>query len=114
MLVSMLSVLVPKSAYLILFGHNDALDSALGTLAGSVSVGNPLVSYVLGGELLGQGIGMVSVTAFIVSWTTVGVAQFPAESAILGRRFSFLRNVSAFFLALAIAVIVTAIMSLLR
>lgn len=109
LLISMLTALVPTSVYASLFNRNGLFDSLLGALAGSVSVGNPLVSYILGGELMNQGVGLVAVTAFLVSWTTVGVAQFPAESVILGKRFALWRNLSAFVLALVVAVVTTTI-----
>ena len=113
LLISLLTALVPTSVYADLFNRNDLFDSLFGALVGSVLVGNPVVSYILGGELLAQGVGLVAVTAFLVAWTTVGVAQFPAEAAILGRRFAYLRNVSAFVMALVVALVTVAIMTLI-
>jgi uncharacterized membrane protein YraQ (UPF0718 family) len=78
-------------------------DTLLGALLGSVSAGNPLTSYLIGGELVDQGVTLFAVTAFIVTWVTVGVAQFPAEAGILGRKFAVRRNVLSFLLALGVS-----------
>ena len=86
-----------------LFGHGVLSDTAIGALIGSVALGHPSASYILGGELLAAGVGLEAVTAFLVTWVTVGITHLPAESLLLGRRFAVLRNVIAFVSALAIA-----------
>jgi hypothetical protein len=89
-----------------LFGHGILADTVIGALIGSIALGHPSASYILGGELLAAGVELGAVTALIVSWVTVGVVQLPAESLLLGRRFAILRNVIAFAAALAIACLV--------
>jgi len=86
-----------------LFGNGDILDTLLGASIGSIAVGHPLASYLLGGELLGGGVGLGAVTALMVTWVTVGIVQLPAEALILGGRFAVYRNVISFFVAIAIA-----------
>jgi hypothetical protein len=86
-----------------LFGHGVLVDTVVGALIGSVALGHPSASYILGGELLAAGVELGAVTALIVSWVTVGVVHLPAESLLLGRRFASLRNVIAFVSAIAIA-----------
>lgn len=103
LLVSLMVALVPKEIYAGIFSQNAFFDSLLGSLVGSVSAGSPIVSYVIGGELLEVGVGLMAVTAFLVSWVTVGVVQFPAEAAILGKRFAFWRNLTAFFLSIFVS-----------
>jgi len=109
LLVSLIVALIPKSFYLTIFQNNIFLDPFIGSFIGSVSAGNPLLSYIIGGELLEQGISLIAITAFIVAWVTVGFIQLPAESMILGKRFAFLRNLFSFILAIIVA-IVTAIL----
>ncbi|MDD2666843.1 MAG: permease [Methanocellales archaeon] len=104
LLVSLISTIIPKSFYSNIFSKNIVLDSIIGSLIGSISAGNPITSYIFGGELLKQGISLVAVTAFLVAWVTVGVVQLPAESAILGKRFAFLRNFTSFILAILVAI----------
>jgi len=78
-------------------------DGLVGAGIGSISTGNPLISYVLGGELLDQGVSLLAVTALLVSWVTVGSVQLPAEIQTFGSRFALLRNGISFIFALIIA-----------
>ena len=104
LLISLISALVPKSFYTSVFSKNIISDSLIGGLIGSISAGNPITSYIFGGEMLSQGVGLIAVTAFLVSWVTVGLIQLPAESMILGKKFAFLRNLTAFILSIIVAI----------
>jgi len=79
-------------------------DTIFGSAIGSVSAGNPISSYIIGGELLEQGVSLFAVTAFIAAWVTVGAIQFPAEAAILGKRFAIVRNSLSFVLAILVSI----------
>jgi hypothetical protein len=85
-----------------LFGRNDFIDLFLGASAGSVAAGHPMASYILGGELLAEGVSLLAVTALIVSWVTVGIVQLPAEALLLGERFAIYRNLMCFLFAIVI------------
>jgi hypothetical protein len=74
-------------------------------LVGSISGGNPITSYIIGGELRQQGVSMLAITAFIVSWVTVGIIQMPAEALMLGKRFAIVRNAVSFFISIVIAIL---------
>jgi uncharacterized membrane protein YraQ (UPF0718 family) len=104
LLLGLVQTYVPRETLAGLFSGRPLSDTMLGALAGSVSAGNALTSYVVGGELLASGVSSYAVTAFIVSWVTVGVVQFPAEATILGRRFALVRNGTSFLLAVVVAV----------
>jgi len=104
LLFSLIITIIPKSFYVSVF-RDSIFDPILGSLVGSVSAGNPITSYILGGELLEQGVGLMAVTAFLVAWVTVGVIQLPAESMILGKKFAILRNLSSFILAILVAIL---------
>ena len=95
------------------FGRNNFLDALIGATFGSVAAGHPLTSYVLGGELLKNGISLVAVTALLVSWVTVGSIQFPAEALMLGRRFALYRNLLCFGFSILIALLTLATLRLL-
>ena len=110
LLISLISVLISKSFYMAVFSKNVFLDSVVGSLVGSISAGNPITSYIFGGEMLIQGVGLIAVTAFLVAWVTVGIIQLPAESAILGKRFALLRNITAFVLAIVVAILTVLIL----
>lgn len=71
-----------------------------------------MTSYIIGGELLKNGVSLVAVLAFIVSWVTVGTVQLPAESLMLGRKFALLRNGISLIMAIAIAVLTVLILGI--
>ena len=105
LLVSLIITLIPSSFYLKIFQGNIILDPIIGSTIGSISAGNPIISYIIGGELLNKGINLIAVTAFIVAWVTVGIIQFPAESMILGKKFALLRNILSFIFSIIVALI---------
>ncbi|RLI63379.1 MAG: permease [Candidatus Asgardarchaeum californiense] len=79
-------------------------DTILGSTLGSIFTGSPITSYIVGGELLKDGVSLLAVTAFVASWVTVGIIQLPAEAAILGKRFAITRNLLSFLFSMVIAV----------
>ena len=105
MLLSLASTLIPKSLYGRIFTGNQIIDPLIGAAVGSIAGGNPVTSYISGGELRLQGISMLAITAFIVAWVTVGVIQLPAEALMLGRKFALTRNGISFITAVIIAII---------
>ena len=113
LLVGLFNSFVSRHFVASLFSGNAVSDTFWGACAGSVFTGNPINSYVIGGELLKQGVSLFAVTAFMLTWVTVGLVQLPAEIAALGRRFAILRNVvcliSVFLIALATVAILTVV-----
>lgn len=105
LLISLVFSIIPKNLYVNLLGSGDIYSLLIASVIGSISAGNPTMSYVIGGELLKQGIGLTVVTVFIVSWVTVGVVQLPAEATILGKKFAIYRNTTAFLLSFVVALI---------
>lgn len=104
LLLGLLRTYVPPKLISSIFKGKVFTDTILGSIFGSISAGNAVTSYIIGGELLKEGISLFAVTAFIVAWVTVGVIQLPAEAAILGKRFAVLRNVLSFVLSIAVAI----------
>ena len=103
LLTSLVITLFPEQISTGLFGNGDIVDTLLGASIGSVAVGHPLASYLLGGELLSGGVGLITVTALVVAWVTVGIVQLPAEAVMLGTRFAVYRNLICFIAAILIA-----------
>jgi len=93
-----------KNNYQHWFSGNLILDPFIGAIAGSISFGMPVTSYVVGGELLHAGVSLLAVTAFIMSWTTVGLIMIPLEASALGIRFAIIRNILNFIFALLVAI----------
>lgn len=112
LLIGLANAFIPKSAYSKVF-TNSIFDPLIGSAVGSVLAGNPITSYILGGEFLAQGVSLVAVTAFIVAWVTVGVVQLPAEAMLLGKRFAIARNAVSFVFAILVAVITVGVLNLI-
>ena len=106
-LVGLFQVLVTPKMLAALFKGNGVIDTLIGTLAGATAPGNPVVSYLLGGELLKQGISLYAVSAFVISWVTLGLTQLPAEVEVFGGRFTLYRNILAFVFTMLIATLTT-------
>ena len=113
LLVSLAQALIPDELLAGFFQGSPLLDSFIGAFLGSFMAGNPLISYVLSGELSSAGVSLFAVTSFLLSWVTVGLVQLPAEALMLGKRFAIIRNVSAFFLSIACAFVTVWVVSAL-
>jgi len=86
-----------------LFSGQAFYDTLIGTISGGISVGQPFISYLIAGELLNSGMSYYAVTAFILSWVTLGVVQLPYEYSLFGGRFTLTRNILAFIFVLLIS-----------
>lgn len=75
--------------------------------------GQPATSYIIGGELLGKGVSLVAMTAFLISWVTVGSIQLPAEATMLGWRFALLRNLVSFAFSVLVALLSVATLEMI-
>ncbi len=113
LLVGLFNSVVPKSFYQHVFKGSLLIDPWIGSTIGSVLAGNPVTSYVIGGELLSQGVSLVAVLSFIVAWVTVGIVQLPAESIMLGKKFALTRNFISFILSVIVAVVTVLLMWLI-
>jgi hypothetical protein len=109
-LISLLTQFLPRLLEAGLFGGSPIQDALVGASLGSVAAGQPVVSYLLGGELNGSGVSLVGVTALVVAWVTVGLTHLPVEAQVFGWRFAVLRNLLAFVSALCIAFIIPAVL----
>lgn len=92
--------LLPQLIEMGLFGHGAFADAL--TAAG-VATGQPVVSYLLAGELQHAGIGLIAATAFITAWITVGIISLLLEAHMLGWRFPLWRHLVPLVSSLLIA-----------
>jgi len=102
-----------QSHYKEWFTGNYLLDPLIGAVAGSISFGMPITSYIAGGDLLRAGVSLLAVTAFIMAWTTVGLVMIPLEASMLGKRFAVTRNLLNFLFALLVAMATVVTLGLL-
>ena len=104
LVISLLNPLL-EQFYPQIFTGNYVIDPLFGAIAGSISFGIPVASYILGGELLKKGVSLLAVAAFLLSWSTVSIAMLPIEIASLGKKFALLRNCWCFFTSIIIAIL---------
>jgi len=114
LLFGLFRTFVSKQLIATIFTGDLFKDTLLGSIIGSISAGNPINSYIIGGELLKDNVNLFAVTAFIVAWVTVGLVQLPAESSILGKRFAIVRNGSSFILAILVAIATVVTLMVIR
>ena len=102
-LVGLFQGFVTRQMLASLFGGNSVTDTLVGTFAGMIAVGQAMISYILGGELLDQGVSLYAVAAFVLAWVTLGIVQLPMEIEVFGGRFVLYRNVLAFVSTILVA-----------
>lgn len=96
-----------------LFTGNTLFDTLVGTITGAISIGQVFLSYIIGGELAENGISLYAITAFILSFVTLGVIQLPLEYSLFGMRFTVIRNLLSFLFAILIAFMTVVTLELL-
>ncbi len=104
-LVGLFQALMTAEVLRSFFTGNIYYDTFVGTIVGGIAAGQAMVSYIIGGELLKDGISMYAVSAFILSWVTLGVVQLPLEVEVLGLRFTIWRNILAFVFTIVVALL---------
>ena len=112
LLIGLFNAIVSEEVLASILSGNPVLDTLWGACFGSILAGNPINSYVIGGELLKYGVSLFAVTAFIITWVTVGLVQLPAEIAALGRKFALVRNAISFVLFTAMAALTVVVFNL--
>lgn len=105
-MVMMVNLVMPvvMERYKALFSGDMVIDTILAAMAGSISFGNPVTSYIVGRDFLDHGVDVAPVTAFMVAWATVGMVAIPLEASLFGRRFALVRNLTNLFFAVLIAI----------
>ena len=111
LLISLINPII-SNYYQTIFTGNYILDPIIGAITGSIAFGIPITAYIVGEKLLNSGVSLLAVTAFIMAWTTVGLAMLPLEIKFLGRKLAIARNVLNFFLAIIIAILTILTMGL--
>ncbi|MCK4339446.1 MAG: hypothetical protein KAW87_05615 [Candidatus Cloacimonetes bacterium] len=102
--IGLFHVYISKHLLKNVFSGKIIQDTLIGGFIGSITAGNPINSYIIGKQLLDGGVTLFAVTAFIICWVSVGVVQFPYESAVMGKKFAISRNLISFALSFFIAI----------
>ncbi len=114
LLLGLFLTLVSKQFITSVFTGELFCDTIIGSAIGSIAAGNPITSYIIGGELMKEGVSLFAITAFLLTWVTVSIAQFPAEAAFLGRRFALIRNSLGFILAILVSIATVTTLMVIR
>ena len=105
-MVMMVNLIMPvvMEKYKSLFSGNIVADSIIASIAGSISFGNPVTSYIVGRNFLDHGVHVAAVTAFMVAWATIGMVAIPLEASFFGRKFALVRNMTNLIFSVLIAI----------
>ena len=112
-LVGIMQVYLSPEILATFFGYGSIADTLAGTVAGAVSMGQGMISYVVADGLMEQGVSHYALSAFILAWVTLGVVQLPAEASVFGVRFTFYRNVLTLISTIIIAYVTVLTVGLL-
>lgn len=110
-LTSFLFKVTSISFYTSLLNRGEVWSIFMGNILGSISTANPTISYVIGGELLNEGVELVTVIAFLVAWGTVALAQLPVEGKALGMKFALIRNLVTFIFVFLVSVVTISLLN---
>ncbi len=100
-------IFIPKEGFALLFGER-ITGAIIAAMLGTLSDGNPLLGYLLPGELGGRGIGLAPALAFLLTWSGVAVLG-REERRLLGGRFVLVRNSITIFLIVIVALLLAAL-----
>ncbi len=95
------------------FTKNTLLDTFIGSFVGSIFAGNSMNSYIIARELQAVGVSLYAITAFLVSWVTVGILQAPIEAQMFGKSFAIKRNIYSAILAVFVSLITVSLWGVL-
>ena len=101
-LVALALALLPPDLLSELFQQNGVAGFALVSVVGSLVTMPAPVAFPLAGTLLKLGVSLPSLAAFITTLTMVGVVTAPLEAAHFGRRFTVMRQLLSFMLAVSV------------
>ena len=102
-LVGLMQIYVTPDILSTFFGYGSLVDTLVGTLAGAISMGQAVISYVVAEGLMEQGVSLYALSAFILAWVTLGFVQLPAEASVFGLKFTFYRNILTLISTIIIA-----------
>ena len=101
-----LSVLTPDVISKILGQNSGILGIFLAGILGSVAIIPSFVVFPMGATLYANGAGLPQVAILMNTLMSVGVATFPVEQSVFGKRFAIARNLSAYLMALGFSFLI--------
>ncbi|MDG6221178.1 MAG: permease [Candidatus Thermoplasmatota archaeon] len=107
-----LAMVPPDTIQSLLGGSSPLLSTIYGAGIGTVAIIPAFVAFPLSASLVDMGAHLVAVAAFITTLTMVGFLTAPIEIEHFGKRFTLVRNVLSFTVAILIAVGVGVLLSI--
>ena len=97
-IAGMVQVILPRELLSKWMGAESGMRGIIiGTIAGGLSPGGPIVSLPIVAGLLRSGAGIGTMVAFLTGWSLWAVGRLPMEVGILGWKFTAIRLASTFF-----------------
>ncbi|MGB7062324.1 MAG: permease [Candidatus Zixiibacteriota bacterium] len=98
LIAGMVQVLVPKELIARWLGPESGLKGILlGSLAGGLTPGGPVVNFPIVASIYKAGAGIGTVVAYVTAWSLVSVVRFPLEVSLISPKFAFIRLACTFF-----------------
>ena len=97
-IAGMVQVLLPRELLAKWVGAESGMRGILiGTVAGGLSPGGPIISLPIAAGLLRAGAGIGTMVAYLTAWSLWAFARMPLEVGIMGWKFTLIRLASTFF-----------------
>ena len=97
-IAGLVQVLVPKELIARWLGPESGLKGILlGSLAGGLTPGGPIVNFPIVASIYKAGAGIGTVVAYVTAWSLVSVVRFPLEVSLISPKFAFIRLACTFF-----------------
>lgn len=94
----MVQMLVPQQSIADWVGQESGLKGIfIGTLAGCLTPGGPIVCFPIVVGLIQAGAGMGPTVAYITAWALWGISRIPLEIGLIGFKFIVIRVTSTLF-----------------
>jgi len=88
------------------FTGDRLMDTLSATFIGGLMLGNAVISYILGGELISAGVSMYAITAFLLAWVSIGYVQIPLEVSYFGKKFVLFRSLLAMIFTIVLSILI--------
>jgi len=101
----LLTLIDSKTIELVIGSSTGMIGMLVAAIGGSIALIPVLVVFPIAAELIQSGAGIMQVTVFIMTLTTVGLITLPLESKYLGKKVARLRNGLFFISSFIVAII---------
>ena len=105
-----LYIFPPEKIVDLLSRSGDWVNMLVASIIGSIVIIPGFIVYPLAGILKDIGVGYAVLASFTTTLMLVGVLTFPLEKQYYGTKLTIARNVTSYFIALAVSIVVGLLM----